>query len=55
LAKGGVSGASPTVFPLSWRRIGQVASQGRADVAAGRTVPLDEAFDRFRQKHGLPH
>jgi hypothetical protein len=22
-------------------------------VAAGRTVPLDEGFARFRQKHGL--
>jgi prevent-host-death family protein len=27
--------------------------QGRDDVAAGRTVPLEEAFARFRQKHGL--
>ncbi len=28
--------------------------QGRADVAAGRTVPAEEAFAFFRQKHGLP-
>ena len=27
--------------------------QGRADVAAGRTVPLAEAFSAFRKKHGL--
>jgi len=27
--------------------------QGRADVAAGRTVPLADAFSAFRKKHGL--
>jgi prevent-host-death family protein len=27
--------------------------QGRADVAAGRTVPLAEGFAAFRKKHGL--
>jgi prevent-host-death family protein len=27
--------------------------QGRADVAAGRTVPLAEGFASFRKKHGL--
>jgi prevent-host-death family protein len=27
--------------------------QGRADVAAGRTLPVQEAFAKFRKKHGL--
>lgn len=27
--------------------------QGRDDIAAGRTVPLAEAFAQFRSKHGL--
>ena len=27
--------------------------QGRADVAAGRTVPLADGFAAFRKKHGL--
>jgi prevent-host-death family protein len=27
--------------------------QGRADVAAGRTLPVEEAFAKFRKKHGL--
>ena len=27
--------------------------QGREDVAAGRTLPLAEAFIQFRKKHGL--
>ena len=28
--------------------------QGRADVAAGRTLPVEEAFAKFRKKHALP-
>jgi len=28
--------------------------QGRADVAAGRTLPVEEAFTKFRKKHALP-
>jgi prevent-host-death family protein len=27
--------------------------QGRADVTAGRTLPVEEAFAKFRKKHGL--
>jgi len=27
--------------------------QGRADVVAGRTLPVAEAFAKFRKKHGL--
>ena len=28
--------------------------QGRADVAAGRTLPIEKAFAKFRKKHALP-
>jgi predicted transcriptional regulator len=27
--------------------------QGRADAAAGRTLPVKEAFAKFREKHGI--
>jgi predicted transcriptional regulator len=28
--------------------------QGYADLKAGRTRPVEEAFDELREKHGLP-
>jgi len=33
--------------------VNEAIRQGRADVAAGRTVPVEEGFAKFRKKHGL--
>jgi len=48
--------------PASYQRLLDLAAQGsvqeairqgRADVAAGKTIPVEEGFAQFRKKHGL--